>query len=477
MDPNDYLIAISLFPRFIGVIYFFAFGAFIFQIRGLLGREGILPVPNYLDYIKHRFGKKAYYYVPTLFWFNASDAALMGLVIAGTALSFLLACGIYPALLLPLLFILHLSLVTAGQDFLSFGWESFMLEITINATILSWSSPPNPFSWISLNLLLFRFYFQAGISKFYSRDVNWRNMTAISHHYQTQPLPNTVAWYIHKLPMWFHKVSTALMFFGEIVVPFGIFASEDIRLLTCAALLSLQFSIWVTGNLSYLNHLSIAFGMILISDFFWRSWLGMTPQVYSPSPLTLQILTSALGTACIFLQIISLWNYLFRPVRIFSKILNWISPFHIANRYGIFAVMTTKRYEIIVEGSNDQKEWHEYLFRYKPSDLNRRPKRISPYQPRLDWQAWFLPFSNFSREMWFQNFLVRLLQGSPRVLKLLRSNPFPDHPPKYIRALAYDYEFSDSEAKKKEGVWWKRRLVGIYAPTISLSADKDAGNS
>lgn len=470
MNPNDYLISIDLLPRLLGAIYIFVFGALLFQVTGLIGQNGILPLGEYLAAIKQRWGKKAYYYLPTLYWWKSSDATLISTLAAGTILSVVLAFGYLPGLILPLLFILHLSVIYAGQDFLSFGWETFMLEIVFNTIFLVWA--PNPFSWISLNFLLFRFNFQAGVSKIISYDANWRNLTAVGFHYQSQPLPNTTAWYIHKLPMWFHKISTAMMFFIELIVPFGIFAPEEIRFVTCAFLVFLQVFIWATGNFSYLNHLSTVLCVILISDSMWEKLFGIMPSTTLSAPLLLQILTSAAGATLLFLQLISLWNYLFQPVSTFSKILSTVSPFHIANRYGIFAVMTTKRYEIVVEGSLDGHEWREYIFRYKPSELNYRPRRISPYQPRLDWQMWFLPFARYDSEWWFQRFIFRLLQGSPVVIKLLRHNPFPDQPPKLVRALIYDYEFSDCAAKKREGVWWKRKLVGVYAPSMMLKQDE-----
>ena len=248
--PENYQLSISLFFRLIGLIYFFAFGAFLFQIRGLLGSGGILPIEHYLTRVKQYAGKNRFYFTPSVFWLNASDRALMIVPAAGTFLSILLVFNFYPALLLPLLFILYLSIVSVGQDFLSFGWELFFLEITFNAIFLS-MDPTNPFIWISLNLLLFRFHFQGGMVKLQSRDPNWRNLTAIAYHYQSQPIPNMTAWYVHKLPMWFHKFSTAWMFFVELIVPFGIFVnSAEIRFIVFILLLGLQGFIWLTGNFS-----------------------------------------------------------------------------------------------------------------------------------------------------------------------------------------------------------------------------------
>jgi len=463
-DPTSYQFIISLFPRLLGLTFFFAIGAFLFQIRGLIGEEGILPAQAFLSYVTMRFGKKRFYYFPTVFWWSASDRALVGVIAAGTIVSVLLVLGICPPLMLALLFICHLSIVKVGQDFLGFGWEMFLLEITFNTFFLTLA--PNPFIWMSLNILLFRFHLQAGAVKLQSADASWRDLTALTYHYQTQPLPNTIAWYMHRLPLWFHKLSCLLMFVIELVVPFAIFGNETIRLAVFACFFGLQFFIWFTGNLSYLNHLTAIFSMILISDTFLKPLFGEAPPLPAPS-LALNIVVSIVGITLLTLQVIQLYDHFF-PNRIFYRILNWFSPFHIVNRYGIFAVMTTKRYEIVVEGSDDGVDWKEYTFRYKPSELDRRPRRVSPYQPRLDWQAWFLPFSGYDMEPWFQNFLFRLLQGSPNVVKLLRDNPFPKAPPQFIRAVAYDYVFSDYKTRRETGKWWERQFVGRYSPELTL---------
>lgn len=470
MNPEAYSIAISLLPRALGIIYFFVFFPFLFQIKGLIGENGILPIETYLTYLKQVMGRKRFYLTPNIFWRYHSDRVLLFTMALGAFLSLLLVFNIYPQIILPLLYVLHLSLVIVGQDFLSFGWELFLLELTVNATLLSWTSPANPFVWISYNLTLFRFYFQGGLSKIFSHDRTWRDLTALAYHYQTQPIPNTQAWYVHKFPIWFHKMSTAVMFFIEIAVPLAMFGNQEMRLWVFIFYTFLQVGIWVTGNFSYLNHLSVAASVILLGDNYLAPIFGPQP-IQEPSNLVVNLFVSLCGIALIFLQLANLWNY-FRPIEIFYKILHAVQPFFIVNRYGIFAVMTTKRYEIVIEGSTDGQHWHEYLFKHKPSELDRRPRRISPYQPRLDWQAWFLPFSSYQSNFWFQRFLLQLLKNSPPVIKLLRKNPFPDTPPKYIRALSYEYVFSSSEDKKASKVWWKRHYAGFYSPTLSLAPEE-----
>lgn len=466
LEPLNYSIAIDLFLRFMGLIYFVAIGAFLPQIVGLLGKEGILPISDFLKAIRRRFGTKGYYYVPTLFWLGADNVILLGTVGLGMVCAVLLMVGVATPWMLLILYILYLSIVSAGQDFLSFGWEMFLLEITANAFLLS-LSPTNVAVWISLNILLFRFHLQAGAVKLLSRDSTWRDLTALAYHYQTQPLPNTQAWYAHKMPLWFQKLSGAFMFFIELAVPFGIlFGNEWVRLICFVFLFGLQFMIWFTGNLSYLNHMTAAFCVILLSNTFLMPLFSM--PLFKPTHWAINIPVTIAAITLSLLQLSNVWYHLIKPFALFQKISDKISPFHIINRYGIFAVMTTKRIEIVVEGSDDGYVWKEYGFKFKPTELSNRPKRISPFQPRLDWQMWFLPFSNFQTNRWFQNFLYRLLLGSPYVMGLLRDNPFPQKPPIYVRAVAYDYVFTTFEERKATGNWWKRQFKGIYAPVMKL---------
>lgn len=466
-NPNSYTESIKLFLHLLGAIYFFAFGALLFQIKGLIGSRGILPISNYLKFLKFRLGKKRFYYIPTIFWWNHSDKMLLFVPSCGAILALVLLCGGPPAILLPILIILHLSILSVGQDFLSFGWEGFLLEISYNAFFLSLTESPNLFVWISINLLLFRFHFEAGTSKIESRDPNWRNLTAIKYHFQSQPLPNTIAWYIHKFPMWFHKVSSFYLFFVELIIPFFIlFGTEEMRFACFVLLFALQFFIWATGNFSYLNHMTTVFLLILISNSYFEPILGPMRDMQKTPPL-LDFFLALIGSCFIFLQIMALRNHYF-PTFKTRKLMSSLYHLHIANRYGIFAIMTTLRYEIIIEGSDDHENWKEYLFFYKPSELNRRPRRISPFQPRIDWQAWFLPFGVFEEQDWFKRLLFCLLEGSPDVLSLLHHNPFKETPPRFIRAQTYLYEFSDFENKKKLGLWWKRQYIEPYSPTYEL---------
>lgn len=465
-SSEAYQIGIELFTRGLGFIYFFAFGAFLFQILGLLGSDGILPIRDFVQSFKMRYGMKSVWFIPSLFLINSSDKMIYGVVMLGTALSILLFLNIQPALMLLLLYVLYISIVSTGQEFLSFGWEMFLLELTANAFFIN-LSPFNPFIWFSLNLQLFRFHFQGGIVKILSGDPNWRNLTAVGWHYQSQPLPNTQAWYAYKLPLWFQKASTLTMFVIELVIPFLLFIDiPEIRLFVFVCFFGLQFMIWFTGNFSFLNYMTVVFCFILLNDVFLKPFFSF-PRFEAASTLV-DFIVSLAGCTLIALQLMTIWNHLFASNPLFKKILNAIQPLHLANRYGIFAIMTTTRYEVVIEGSDDGVVWKEYCFYYKPSEITRRPRRIAPYQPRIDWQAWFLPFTDYGSERWFHSFLYHLLKGTKTVTSLLRINPFQNKPPRYVRALFYEYEYSSFEEKKSLGIWWRRTLISHYSPTLSL---------
>lgn len=460
----DYTIIAALFPRLLGLLFFFAFGGLLLQIKGLIGENGLLPAKVYFDSIYKQIGKKGYYLLPSIFWWKSSNLALYIGLGAGIILSVLLMFGVYPWVILPLLYLLHLSIMSAGQDFLSFGWEGFLLEITVQGFLLSLTTVPNMMVWISINFLVFRFHLQAGAIKLLTGDKSWRDLTALSFHYLTQPLPNIVAWYVHKLPLWLHKFSTAACLFIEIVIPFGIFFSEDIRLGVFALLFGLQLMIWGTGNFSYLNYITVVLCTVLLNNAV-LSLFFQAPEI-TPSPLWLEAILTVLGSCLLALQMMRLWSD-FSHNKYFEAILNKLYPLHLVHRHAIFASMTKKRYEVIIEGSDDGKTWKEYTCRFKPSQLRSRPFRCAPYQPRLDWQMWFLPLSGIDKR-WYDRLLYHVLKGTPEVLALLKENPFPDHPPKYVRTLLYDYTYTSFEEKRKTGNWWKRELIGELTHPVRL---------
>ena len=368
------------------------------------------------------------------------------------------------------LFIYHPPVIGIRRSGVSmgFGWETFLLELTIASVMLTATSPYNLVGWILLNFTFVRFMLQAGASKLVTGDKTWRDLTATAYHYLTQPIPNAQAWYAHKFPMIVQKISTVIMFWVELGVPLLVFSPPEVRLFCFINFFSLLFFVWQTGNFSYLNHMTIIFTVIFIHNRYLEPFIGAPNVPAETSSFIWYAFISLFAAFLLFLQMINLWNYFFKN-KWMQEILVWVQPFHISHPHQLFSMMTTKRYEIIIEGSYDGITWKEYLFYHKASEISKRPTRISPIQPRLDWQAWFLPFSSFQHQYWFHSFISKLLLGTPVVTKLLRYNPFAEKPPVFIRVLMYDYEFTTFKERKETGNWWKRKLLGEYAPAMHLN--------
>jgi hypothetical protein len=312
--------------------------------------------------------------------------------------------------------------------------------------------------------------------KLASNDPNWRNLSALDFHYWTQPLPTVIAWYADKLPRGFQHASTFMVLAIELGAPFLIFMPRRIRLFGAGLLLSLEALIFLTGNYTFFNLLAVAITLFLFDDqalrgLVWmprrvREWVMAEPARtgragrLAAAALTLLILP--LGLARIFENVTS------QLPQLLEAVARYTSPFQVVNSYGLFAVMTTERLEIVVEGSDDGQQWRAYEFPYKPGDVSRAPRWAAPHQPRLDWQMWFAALGDYRTNPWFVAFAERLLEGSPEVVALLAKNPFPDHPPRYIRAVTYDYRFSTWEEHRQTGAWWHREPHGDYLPTVGL---------
>jgi hypothetical protein len=447
----------GLFLRLLGIIYLTAFVSFGVQADALIGSQGILPVGNYLHGMHAAMGSRVFWYVPTVFWLNSSDIALRVAWMAGVAAALVLTLGFFRRACLAILFVLYLSISTAGQDFWSFQWDILLTEAGFLAIFLD-RSPGR--TWL-FRWLLFRLMFMSGAVKLLSGDPTWRDLSALSYHYETQPLPTPVAWYLHQLPGWFQKLSTAFTLFVELVVPFLIFATLKLRRIAAGLLAGLQMLILLSGNYTFFNLLAIALCVFLLAE---RPAPGEPAQTRGHTAVTVALMVFVLTTSG--LQLLEMFSL---PVPGAARsYLQFISPLRIVNTYGLFAVMTTTRPEIVMEGSNDGTNWLAYEFRYKPGDVKHPPPWVAPYQPRLDWQMWFAALGNAGDNPWFYNFAARLLQGSATVLRLLDRNPFPEGPPRYLRALVYEYHFTDFAERRATGAWWRRTEKATYLPAISL---------
>jgi hypothetical protein len=490
-------VAGGLFPRALAVVYVIAFISLALQIMALAGHDGILPAQQYLDAAKGQLGMQRFWLMPTLFWWTgAGDVALRAACWGGAAIAAVVAVGFLPLPGLALSWVLYLSLCVVCRTFLNFQWDALLLEAGFLALFAAppglrcrvpcRPAPPR-FALFLIQFLLFRLMFSSGIVKLASGDPTWWQLRALDVHYYTQPIPSWTAWYAQQLPSWFQTFSCAVMFACELLVPFLIFAPGRTRHAAGGVLLGFQALIAGTGNFAFFNLLTMALCIVLFDDDAWPRRLRerflptqaeLTPELFvdpPPSPpdprrwprwvaAPLVVVLVTLSTAVMM----SRWRVPLPWPKPLVTAIDAVQPFRIVNAYGLFAVMTTTRAEIVVEGSDDGEHWEAYEFRWKPGDVKRGPPLVAPHQPRVDWQMWFAALSDYRRQPWYSNFLARLLQGSPDVLALMARNPFPLHPPMYIRSVLYDYQFTTIEERRATGAWWVRQERGLYSPPQSL---------
>jgi hypothetical protein len=475
--PPTHVRVRGLFLSGLGVVYLCAFASLWSQIHGLAGSGGIAPVGDTLDYYRDagllRF--------PTLLWISGGDRALDLLCGGGAALSIPVMLGFLRLPCLALLWAFYLSLFTACIPFLHFQWDTLLLETGFLAIFLApasltpWGARGRAVSLLALwaqRYLLFRLMFASGVVKLTAGDESWwPDLTALTWHYETQPLPAWTSWHVHHLPVWFHKAEVLGTFFVELVVPLLIFLGRMPRLVAFLCFAGLQLTIAATGNYGFFNLLTFVLALTLLDDAM-LPWKGRSLPAPAPPPFPLAWARRAALAALLLLATLE-----------FSAGLGWepwprwveqararIDPLRLTSSYGLFRVMTKERREIVIEGSREGQEWKPYVFRWKPGDLDQAPAFVGPHMPRLDWQMWFAALSSFEspRTWWFAPLLRRLLDNEPAVLALLERNPFPDEPPRYIRATLYRYEFTTPEERRATGAWWKRTEVFAYTPVLAL---------
>jgi predicted DCC family thiol-disulfide oxidoreductase YuxK len=471
--PPRYDLVSFVFLRFMGLIYLSAFVSFGAQALGLIGSHGILPLAELVKLISGRAGVERFFAMPMLFWIDASDLAIRSVCWAGAGFSLLLIFNVLPRLSLFALYVLYLSLLYGGQTFMSFQWDTFLLEAGFLGLLLSFAQTPG--LWL-LRWLLFRFMFMSGVVKLLSGDPNWWNLSALSYHFFTQPLPTPLAWYAAHFSPSVLKVATAGLFVVELVLPFLIFCPRRLRFCAAFGILLLQSCILLTGNYNWFNIQTMLLCLLLFDDAALQKVLPqhlvrvLSRRVHLRPTKAVSVTVAAWGLVLVFSSLVQMDERIGGSPPAAARALDQlIEPLRMVSSYGLFAVMTTERNEIIIEGSDDGTEWREYQFRYKPGDVARRPPWNIPHQPRLDWQMWFAALDDPRRVNWFPRFLEKLLENEPTVTALLEKNPFPDKPPQYLRAQFYDYTYSSGEELGK-GLWWRRRSLGLYYPVVHLKA-------
>lgn len=479
VERPTFAIASWLFLRALALIYLIAFFSYWVQADGLISSTGILPYQNFINAVRENLGFAGFWKAPTLGWFWLHDALPHLLCAGGVVLALALFFGWLPGPVLVLLWFFYLSLTVMGQVFYSFQWDTLLLETGFLAIwIAPWhrstwrqsGNPPNLARWLMV-WLLFRLIFSAGVVKLASGDATWSQLTALNYHFWTQPIPNWVAWYANLLPFWIKTGSTMLLFVAELLLPLFFFLPRRARLVGFIGTVGLQGVIIATGNFGFFNFLTLALALWLVDDLQWPGGLlgsiRSSEARYLPRRVVAGVVLVLFGLSLVpFLSI-------FRQPLPILKPLEWVytrvAPFRIINGYGLFAVMTTERKEIIVQGTVDGMEWRTYAFRYKPGALTRQPPMLGPYMPRLDWQMWFVALGPINQSPWFVNFLQRLLQGSPAVLDLLEADPFEGTRPLRVRAKVDDYRFTTWAEREDSRKWWESTAVGFYSPEMELA--------
>ncbi len=453
------------FLRALAFIYCVGFAVVITQFRALCGERGILPVRLFLERVTFR-------QAPSIFWLNSSDRFTSAMGWLGFALAaFALSSGsdrfgfsVHIATWF-LLWLLYLSYVNVGQTFYSFGWETLLLEAGLLAIFLGPADIPTPkvVIWM-LRWLLFRVMFGAGMIKLRG-DRCWWDLTCLHYHYQTQPMPNPLSWYFHRMPGWFHKGCVLYTHFVELIVPWGYFAGGNVA--AGAGMLSALFQLTLifSGNLSWLNWLTLVLCIPCFNDAFLGSPISFALPTVGATPILYLVVLLIVTVTVIVLSIEPAIN-LFSPRQRMNASFDSL---HLVNTYGAFGSITKRRLEIIIQGTNSMHpdamaDWKDYTFKGKPGPVDQCPPIVAPYHMRLDWLMWFAAMGSHNYYPWFAFLIAKLLRGDHDVLRLMRHNPFLDAPPRYIRAELYEYTFT----KPGEKGWWNREYVGTYLRPISL---------
>ena len=467
---TGYRLISAVFLRLLGVIYLIAFASLGLQVEGLAGSQGILPFSEQLAGIADRTGFERYFQRPTLFWLNASDSALTGATIAGCIAAILIMLQRWSRPALIAAFILYLSLYQACQPFLNFQWDGLLLETGFLAIFLT---PQSRVVILLFRWLLFKLRFMSGLAKLASGDTAWSGFTALNTYFETQPLPNPLAWYVHQLPEWLLRFGTVATLVIEILVPLMMFLPRRWRFTAAWLTILWQVLIILTSNHNWINFLTIILCLFLFDDRALKTvlspglqkTLGWRTLPAATATLTRRIATAGLAILILAASVVHFWelNTMQRVPGIAGTVLNYAEAYRVVNKYHVFPTMTTERIELELSGSLDGREWKPYRFRYKPGEPDQHPKLVMPHQPRLDWQMWFVTLH--PRHLpWFEEFVYALLANSPPVTALLEHNPFADQAPRYIRVDAYRYTFTDPEVRRETGNWWQREALGAFSP-------------
>ncbi|TWP34596.1 lipase maturation factor family protein [Leekyejoonella antrihumi] len=464
---DDYWIGRLVFQRMLALIYLLAFVGTAFQFRALIGSDGLTPIPAWLRRVPFRRS-------PSVFHLHYSDRVFALLTWLGAAISAALLVGagdaipLWASMLLWLVpWALYVSILNVGQVWYGFGWESLLCETGCYAIFLgSTHTAPPWLMLIALRWLLFRLEFGAGLIKIRG-DSCWRDLTALYYHHETQPMPGPLSWFFHRLPRPVHRLEVAANHVTQLVVPFLLFAPAPVSTISAAVMIVTQLWLVCSGNFSWLNWLTITIAVSALPDSVWHGDLGLPVPAQSGSTSWFQGIVIAFAAVVLALSYWPARNLIAR-----RQLMNFsFNRLHLVNAYGAFGSITRTRQEVVIEGTRDagaglSATWLEYEFRGKPGDPRRLPRQFAPYHLRLDWMMWFLALDPYRGQVWFIPFMRRLLCSDRATLKLIRLNPFPDSPPRQVRALIYRYRFTTWAERRETGQWWHRELIGQMVPPM-----------
>lgn len=473
-STEGYWVSRLVFQRGLALVYLVAFLTAALQFRALFGQQGLTPAPRHLRATSWR-------QAPSLFRLHYSDRFFAAVAWTGVGVSAALLVGLGDELPLAahmavwaVLWVTYLSIVHVGQVWYGFGWESLLCEVGFLAVFLgpsagSDAAAPPLLILLALRWVLFRVEFGAGLIKLRG-DSCWRDLTCLQYHHETQPMPNPLSWYFHRLPPRLHKVEVAANHVTQLGMPVLLFLPQPIAGIAAGVVIVTQAWLMLSGNFSWLNLLTIVLALPVLGDGFWRAvWPVSVPADMPDAPLWHQVTVIVVAVGVIVLSYWPVRNLVSR-----RQLMNYsFTPLMLVNTYGAFGSITRTRYEIVLEGTDDADvgpttPWREYEFKGKPGDVRRRPPQVAPYHLRLDWLMWFAALSPAYARPWFEPLLVRLLENDRATLRLLRHNPFADRPPVYVRASYYRYRFTSWAERRRTGAWWERTYVGEYHPPTSL---------
>jgi hypothetical protein len=483
-SSDSYWLTRFVILRWLGCVYAVAFFAAANQILPVIGSHGLLPVDPFLVRVQNALGSPSAGFVrlPSLFWFAHSDTVLQIAAWAGCALSCVVVAGYANAIVMAALWVLYMSFVHVGQDWYGYGWEIQLLETGFLAIFLCplldgrpfpKRDPPLVVLWL-FRWLIFRIMLGAALIKLRG-DSAWRDLTALYYHFETQPIPNPLSRWFHFLPHWILKAGVLFNYLAELVAPWFAFHPRIARHIAGVIMVFFQFTLIFGGNLSFLNWLTTVPALACFDDGFWakllpRALVNRATAVAAAAQPSLPMQRTAWVIAVIvgLLSVQPVVNMI-SPRQIMNTSFN---PLDLVNTYGAFGSVGRERLNVVFEGTDADVPdagavWKAYPYQALPVELNRMPRQIAPYQPRLDWQMWFAAMSTPNQYPWTLHLVWKLLHNDPGGLSLFGENPFPAKPPRYIRAVLYRYEFAPPG--NPEGNWWKRVELGIWLPPLSAA--------